>query len=49
MFLMISRKPRKKNRGRTNRLRAKQAAKQRRRMNRAKSRPVGRRIPKAGR
>lgn len=38
MYLMIGKKPHKKNRGKTNRFRAKLAAKNRRRLNRVKGR-----------
>lgn len=44
MYLMISRKPRSKNRGKTNRLKAKRAAKNRRRVNRMRSAALGRRV-----
>ena len=43
MYLMISRKPRKKNRGKTNRLKAKRKAKNRRRVQRMRGKPLGRR------
>ncbi len=44
MFLMISRKPRKKNRGKTNRVKAKAKAKNRRRVQRMRGKPAGRRL-----
>ena len=44
MYLMISRKPRQKDRGKTNRVRAKAKAKNRRRVQRARGKKVGRRI-----
>jgi hypothetical protein len=44
VYLMISRKPRKKNRNKTNRLRAKLKAKNRRRVNGAKGKPLGRKL-----
>jgi hypothetical protein len=46
MYLMISRKPRAKNRGKTNRLKAKAAAKNRRRVNRMRGAKLGRRLAK---
>jgi hypothetical protein len=44
MYLMISRNPRAKNRSKTNRRKAKLAAKNRRRVNRMRSAKPGRRI-----
>jgi hypothetical protein len=44
MYLMISRKPRRKNRGKTNRLKAKAKAKNRRRVQRMRRKPQGRRL-----
>jgi len=44
MYLMISRKPRRKNRGKTNRLKGKLKAKNRRRVNRMRGKPVGRKL-----
>lgn len=44
MYLTISRKPRSKNRSKTNRAKAKTKAKHRRRVNRAKGKPIGRRL-----
>jgi len=44
MYLMISRKPRRKNRGKTNRLKAKLKAKNRRRVNRMRRKPSGRKL-----
>lgn len=44
MYLMISKKPRKKDRNRTNRLRAKLRAKNRRRLNRVKGRRMSARL-----
>jgi len=46
MYLMISRKPRRKNRGKTNRLKAKRKAKNRRRVQRMRGKRTGRRIAK---
>ena len=46
MFLNISRKPRHKNRGKTNRKKAKLAAKNRRRVQRMRGKPQGRRVAK---
>jgi hypothetical protein len=43
MYLMISRKPRRKNRGKTNRLKAKHGAKNRRRVNRMRGAKLGKR------
>lgn len=47
MYLMISRKPRRKNRGKTNRLKAKQGAKNRRRVQRMRGKALGRRNARA--
>lgn len=44
MYLMISRSPRPKKRGKTNRLKAKHAAKNRRRVNRMRGAKLGRRV-----
>lgn len=44
MYLMISRKPRAKNRNKTNRLKAKRAAKNRRRVQRMRGAKLGRRL-----
>lgn len=44
MFLMISKKPRVKSRGKTNRLKAKRAAKNRRRIQRMRGKKTGRRL-----
>ncbi len=44
MYLMISRKPRRKNRGKTNRLKAKAQAKNRRRVQRMRGKALGRRV-----
>ena len=46
MYLMISRKPRSKNRGKTNRLKAAHSAKNRRRVNRMRRAKLGRRVGK---
>jgi hypothetical protein len=46
MYLMISRKPRWKNRGKTNRLKAKRKAKNRRRVQRMRGKRLGRRLAK---
>lgn len=46
MYLMISRKPRVKKRGKTNRLKAKSAAKNRRRVQRMRGAKLGRRVAK---
>ena len=46
MYLMISRKPRSNNRSKTNRLKAKGAAKNRRRVQRMRGAKLGRRIAK---
>jgi len=46
MYLMISRKPRSKNRSKTNRLKAKAAAKNRRRVQRMRGAKLGRRVAK---
>lgn len=44
MYLMISRKPRQKNRGKTNRVKAKASAKNRRRIQRMRGKKAGRRL-----
>lgn len=44
MFLMISRKPRRKNRGKTNRVKAKAKAKNRRRVQRMRRAKTGRKL-----
>lgn len=44
MYLMISRKPRSKNRGKTNRVKAKAKAKNRRRVQRMRRKATGRKL-----
>jgi hypothetical protein len=46
VYLMISRKPRSKNRGKTNRVKAKHQAKNRRRINRMRRTKLGKRLGK---
>ena len=46
MYLNIGKKPRRKNRGKTKRLNAKRAAKNRRRVQRMRGKPLGRRVAK---
>lgn len=46
MYLMISRKPRRKNRSKTNRLKAKRKAKNRRRVQRMRGKSLGQRLAK---